>query len=240
MRYFVSLVLGVVVGVLLFALMNQLISGGDRGQVTADNVRFVDFVRVKRDEVTRTRERQVPEKPEPPKKPPPPQMATQAPDTRPTPPQLNINMPNIGASFAGTGPYLGSPFGSMHTGDGEVIPIVQIEPQYPREALINCIGGVVNLDLPAYAPALRRVLPEGVGGALVAGEQTLSGATALVPRAPLRITSAISSAYSSRSATGSSRSTAAWAAGLRSRNRTPMRASSLVPLRIPTGKTAER
>lgn len=146
MRYLVSLVLGVVVGVLLFALMNQLISGSDRGQVTAQDVSFVDFVRVKRDEQTRTKERQVPEKPEPPKKPPPPEMATQAQDTRPTPPQLNINMPNIGASFAGTGPYLGSPFGGMNTGDGEVIPIVQIEPTYPREALIECIGGVVNLQ----------------------------------------------------------------------------------------------
>lgn len=145
MRYMISLVLGIIVAGLLFALMDALISGSDRGQVTARDVKFVDFIRVKRDETTRTKERQVPEKPEPPKKPPPPQLAAQQQDTRPTPPELNINMPNIGASFAGTGPYLGNPFAGAATGDGEVIPIVQIEPQYPREALMKCIGGVVNL-----------------------------------------------------------------------------------------------
>ena len=145
MRYAVSLLLGIIVAGLLFALMDALVSGNDTGQATARDVKFVDFIRVKREEVTRTKERQVPEKPEPPKKPPPPQLATQAQDTRPTPPQLDINMPNIGASFAGTGPYLGNPFSGANTGDGDVIPIVQIEPQYPREALLNCIGGVVNL-----------------------------------------------------------------------------------------------
>lgn len=146
MRYLVSLILGVVVAVLLFALMNALISGSDRGQISAHDVKFVDFVRVKRDEATRTKERQVPEKPEPPKKPPPPEMTAQQQDSRPSPPQFNINMPNIGASFAGTGPYLGNPFSGAGAGDGDVIPIVQIEPQYPREALINCVGGVVNLE----------------------------------------------------------------------------------------------
>jgi len=145
MRYAVSLILGVVVAVLLFGLMNQLISGSDKGQVTAQDVRFVDFIRVKRDETTRTKERRVPEKPEPPKKPPPPQMSAQSQDTRPTPPEFNINMPNIGASFAGAGPYLGNPFSGGATGDGDLIPIVQIEPQYPREALMECVGGVVNL-----------------------------------------------------------------------------------------------
>lgn len=145
MRYAVSLLLGIFVAGVLFYVMQALVSGSDTAQVTGRDVKFVDFIRVKRDEVTRTKEREVPEKPEPPKKPPPPQLSTQAQDTRPTPPQLNINMPNIGASFAGTGPYLGNPFSGANTGDGDVIPIVQIEPQYPREALIECIGGIVNL-----------------------------------------------------------------------------------------------
>lgn len=145
MRYAVSLFLGIVIAVLLFALMDSLVSGSDKGQVSAQDVKFVDFVRVKRDEATRTKQRQVPEKPEPPKKPPPPQMSTQQQDTRPTAPEFNINMPNIGTSFAGTGPYLGNPFSGANTGDGDLIPIVQIEPQYPREALTNCVGGTVNL-----------------------------------------------------------------------------------------------
>lgn len=145
MRYFLSLILGFVIAISLFALMKELVSGTDEAQIKADDVRFVDFVRVKRDETTRTKDRQAPEKPEPQKKPPPPQISTQQQDTRPTPPELNINMPNIGASFAGTGPYLGNPFTGAGTGDGDLIPIVQIEPQIPREALTNCIGGVVEL-----------------------------------------------------------------------------------------------
>lgn len=144
-RYLISLGLGVFVAFSLFGLMNSLISGGAGGQLKATDTQFVDFVRVKRDETTRTKERQVPDKPEPPKKPPPPQLSAQQQDTRPTPPELQMNMPNVGSSFAGTGPYLGNPF-SGGTGDGDVIPIVQIEPQYPREALIECISGVVNLE----------------------------------------------------------------------------------------------
>lgn len=146
MRYLISLGLGVIVAIALFGLMNSLISGGDRGRLQAQDTQFVDFVRVKRNEETRTKERQVPEKPEPPKKPPPPQVAQANQDTRPTPPELQLNMPNIGSSFAGTGPYLGNPFSGANTGDGDVIPIVQIEPQYPREALMKCIPGVVNLE----------------------------------------------------------------------------------------------
>ena len=145
MRYLISLGLGVVIALALFGLMNSLISGGDRGALQAQDTQFVDFVRVKRNEQTRTKERQVPEKPEPPKKPPPPQVSAQQQDTRPTP-DLQMNMPNIGSSFSGAGPYLGNPFSGGGTGDGDVIPIVQIEPQYPREALIKCIAGIVNLE----------------------------------------------------------------------------------------------
>lgn len=145
MRYIISLGLGLIVAVALFGLMQGLISGDDEAQLDTPDVQMVDFVRVKRDESTRTKERQMPKKPEPPKKPPPPQMTAQAQDTRPTPPQMNINMPNIGTSFAGTGPFIG-PYGGANTGDGDVIPIVQIEPQYPREALLKCLSGVVTME----------------------------------------------------------------------------------------------
>ncbi|HEX7047562.1 MAG TPA: energy transducer TonB [Gammaproteobacteria bacterium] len=145
MRYFISLALGFVVAISLFGLMKLLVSGNDEAQVRPDDVQFVDFVRVKRDESVRTKDRQVPEKPQPPDKPPPPQMAAQQQDVRPNAPELDIDMPDIGASFAGSGPYLGNPFSGANMGDGDLIPIVQIRPQYPREALMKCIGGVVEL-----------------------------------------------------------------------------------------------
>ena len=145
MRYIVSLLLGLVVAFGLFALMDRLISSDEEGALSPTSVQMVDFVRVKRDETTRTKERQVPQKPEPPKKPPPPQMAAPSDPTRPPPPQMSIDLPNIGTSVGGAGPYLGNPL-RANTGDGDVIPIVQIEPQYPREALMECRGGVVNLE----------------------------------------------------------------------------------------------
>lgn len=147
MRYLISLALGFVVAISLFGLMKELVSGTEEAQVKADDVQFVDFVRVKRDESVRTKERQVPDKPQPPDKPPPPTMAAQQQqDISPNAPTLDIDMPDIGASFAGTGPYLGSPFSSgFNAGDGDLIPIVQIRPQYPREALMKCIGGVVEM-----------------------------------------------------------------------------------------------
>lgn len=148
MRYFISLFLGVAVAISLFGLMRGLVAGSDEAQVAGVEVKFVDFVRIKRDEVTRTKERQVPEKPKESNKPPPPQMAAQQQNQQMQAPQLDINIPNIGGSFAGTGPYLGSPFGGYSAvgGDSEVIPLVQIEPQYPREALINCVAGVVTME----------------------------------------------------------------------------------------------
>jgi len=146
MRYLISLAMGFVVAIFLFGLMKELVSGTDEAQVKPDDVQFVDFVRVKREEAVRTKERQVPEKPQPPDKPPPPQMAAQQQqDISPNTPTLDIDLPNIGASFAGSGPYLGNPFSGANTGDGDLIPIVQIRPNYPREALLKCIGGVVDL-----------------------------------------------------------------------------------------------
>lgn len=146
MRYAISLLIGVVIAGLLFALMDKLISGSDRGMLEGEQTQFVDFIRVKRDEQTRTKDRQVPDKPEPPKKPPPPQISTTSSETRPNRPDLNMNLPQIGTSIGAGGPYLGNPFSGMHTGDGDVIPIVQVQPRYPREAARNCLAGSVKLE----------------------------------------------------------------------------------------------
>ncbi|MDX1454290.1 MAG: energy transducer TonB [Gammaproteobacteria bacterium] len=146
MRYGISLVLGVIMAIALFALMDRLVSGSGTGNFDKESTQFVDFIRVKRDEQTRTKDRQIPEKPEPPKKPPPPQIATTSADTRPQTPELNMNLPQIGTSVGAGGPFMGNPFQGMATGDGDVIPIVQVQPRYPREALRNCITGSVKLE----------------------------------------------------------------------------------------------
>ncbi|MCG8435407.1 MAG: energy transducer TonB [Gammaproteobacteria bacterium] len=145
MRFPISFLLGLVVSGLLFLLMQNLVAGRERGQLTITDTSFVDFIRVRREEQTRMKQREIPKKPEPPKKPPPPQLEVQA-EQRPQTPQLDINMPNLDIPFGvGTGPYLGG-YNPAMTGDGDVIPIVQIQPQWPREALINGQEGVVVLE----------------------------------------------------------------------------------------------
>ena len=160
MRFLVSIVSGVVVALLLFLLMHALIGGRDGFQRPEDTGRVVEFVRVRADEIVQTRERQVPKKPPPPDKPPPPpQLQTQAPQQE-VKQVLDIETPDISVGFTG-GPVVAASWqagGNMS--DGDIIPIVRIEPTYPRDAAIKGIEGVVTLQLT--------IMPDGsVGDAKV-------------------------------------------------------------------------
>lgn len=146
MRFLVSILLGTVVALLLFLLMNSLI--GSRGGFDAnqESTRIIDIVRVKQDELTQTK-RRPPKEPPPPKKPPPPPKLTTASNEKPPPQQLNINIPNIDLAVStGDGPYLGGWNPADPGQDGDVIPIVRIEPQYPRQALLDGTEGWVRFE----------------------------------------------------------------------------------------------
>jgi protein TonB len=143
-----SLGIGLVVTLALFLLMNGLVSGTARAVDTSTQVNIQDFVRVTRDETIREKERELPKKPEPPKRPPTPtQVTTQQEQVQG--PRLNLDLPRIDVPFgAGGGPFLGAggQAASGGFGDGDVIPIVRIEPQFPREALLNGISGYVTVS----------------------------------------------------------------------------------------------
>jgi periplasmic protein TonB len=133
------------VSLLLFLLMHALVGGRDGFQRGADAGRVVEFVRVKQEQVVQTRERQVPREPPPPDAPPPPP-ALQTPHAQQVTRQvLDIETPDIPIGLTG-GPAIAT---SMATGRSrrrrDVIPIVRIEPQYPREALLRNIEGWVQL-----------------------------------------------------------------------------------------------
>lgn len=153
MRYLVAVVAGTFVALLLFLLMHALVGGRDGFQRPDDTGRMIDFVRVRAEEVVQTRERQVPRKPPPPDKPPPPpQMQTQAPQqvVRQT---LDIETPDISVGFTG-GPVVAAAWQAGDVGgDGDSIPIVRIEPTYPRDALMRGLEGVVRVRFT--------VLPDG-------------------------------------------------------------------------------
>ena len=64
----------------------------------------------------------------------------------------NIQTPNVNVAIAtGDGPYLGGWGGGDNAPEGDVIPIVQIEPQYPREAALDGTEGWVKLEFTILA-----------------------------------------------------------------------------------------
>ena len=145
MRLLVAVAGGVCVALLLFLLMHALVGGRDGFERAAEHGRVVDFVRVRPEEVVRTRERQVPREPPPPDKPPPPpklQTSAQQPVARQV---LDIETPEIAIGLTG-GPAVATSWQPGDVGgDADVIPIVRIEPQFPREALMRSIEGWVRL-----------------------------------------------------------------------------------------------
>ena len=114
----------------------------------ADRVKLVDFVRVQEPEYLVTKKR-MPKKPPPPDAPPPPpKLQVAANETAPAM-DINMDVPAIDIPMGGgSGPYIGSWAAktSQAASDGDAIPIVRIEPQYPREALLRGIEGWVRLD----------------------------------------------------------------------------------------------
>jgi protein TonB len=147
LRYIFSTVFGIGVALALFLLMHTLISGdANRNRDRDDSVRL-DFIQVDQDEIENIRKRTPPPKPEPPKKPPPPPKLTVDSADRPQQPMPDMQMPKIDLGIgAGSGPYLGNWSAGDGSAEGDVIPIVRIEPQFPREALIKGIEGWVVVE----------------------------------------------------------------------------------------------
>lgn len=130
---------GVTLG--LFYLMSQLISGGQNLNKSDDTENFIEFVRIKKEDLVQERKRQLPKKPPPQKKPPPPQKLSLAAE-QPTNPQMKMDLPKLSTSLKGNGPYLGPGGGGGGSG---VTPIVRLDPEYPRKAAMQGIEGWVRL-----------------------------------------------------------------------------------------------
>ena len=146
MRFFFSIGAGLAVALVLFLFMHFLISG-DRGLDNAGaQGSVVDFIRVKEDEMTRLKERTPPRKPPPPKQPPPPPKLKVT-DTKAPPVRLDMETPRVNVPVStGDGPYIGQWSAGDPSAEGDVIPIVRIDPQWPREALLNGIEGWVLVE----------------------------------------------------------------------------------------------
>lgn len=161
MRLAIGIILALLVNFGLFVLMQNMISNKEIDKQVTEDIRLLDFVRLKREETQpETKKREMPKKPPPPKEPPPPP-ETPAPQTdKPQPPKPQLDVPQIDVPMNITGgPYLGdfakapkaapAPAPAPVQGpiiDNEVVPLVRIPPQYPRVAARRGIEGVVTVQ----------------------------------------------------------------------------------------------
>ncbi len=131
-RVGLSMIVGVVVTLALFYLMQFLISGGKKALTEDTAGRIVDIVRVKEENDVQTKNRK-PKKPPPPDQPPPD-----------VPPQnMNVNVDQSGFTMSGLDANAGIDIGGGGFGisDGEYLPIVKVAPVYPRRALSRGLQG---------------------------------------------------------------------------------------------------
>jgi protein TonB len=142
-RWFLSLVLAASVTLSLFFLMHKLIELGKMDLGDKDQVRVIDFIRLKRDSRTETKKRALPKK--------------RKMDTPPKAPSMNMPKSTTGAGMQAiriSAPtpnvskrvrMVGGPSMGSAPSDGGEIPLVRIQPMYPRQAAERRIEGWVVL-----------------------------------------------------------------------------------------------
>ena len=146
-RVGLSVLVGVFVTLALFYLMQALISSADSALSDDKIGNLVDFVRVKQDMVVDNKQ-QKPKKPPPPDEPPP-----ETPKV-----SLNVNVDNTGFSMSGidTSVSINVGGGGFGMSDGEYLPIVKVQPQYPRRALQRGLTGWAIVEFTVTAQGTVR------------------------------------------------------------------------------------
>lgn len=132
-RPLVSLVMAVVIALSLAWFMYFLTHSSQMRLSAGDRVQMLDFVRLKRNEVTERKDRK-PERPE----------QNEVPEAPPTADQNNSASNTLAVSAPMTmdaGIDLGRGGLGLGTGDGEYLPIVKVAPIYPRRAAERGITG---------------------------------------------------------------------------------------------------
>ena len=147
MRYLSAMILGVIISLALFFLMQALIDSGEQDYRASNEGQIMEFIRIKDDENLSFKDRIKPKKPTPPKEPPPPPKLIVEKQAKPTVNKIKIEIPNIDLpTIAGGGPFLGNWQGNP-LAEGDVLPIVRIDPRWPREALVKGIEGYVVVEV---------------------------------------------------------------------------------------------
>ncbi|MEM6640072.1 MAG: TonB family protein [Pseudomonadota bacterium] len=139
-RYGLGVVVGGAVAIFLLWLMQYLIATGENLLNDNEPFRFVDFVRVEKEEVTEVKQRERKRPPKPEEAPPdmaPPQQDSLNPEAQ------NIYVAPVAVDSGDMS--IGSAFGLTES-DGEYLPIVKVSPIYPRRAQQRGIEGYCTVE----------------------------------------------------------------------------------------------
>ncbi len=144
MRLLLVAPVGILLAFLVFWVMQWMIQPELQNDQASDGVAMVDFIRAMKDSQSENKQRNVKE---PPKPKIPPMM--QAPALQKSAPQkIDISIPNLSSSLASfKGDAMGGMLAGFGFGDSDVIPLVQVEPRYPPQAISRKIEGYVMVRL---------------------------------------------------------------------------------------------
>lgn len=144
-RYVVSVLIAVVVTLAAFYLMQRLISGSAGAREELDQPPGIRFGPVEIEQEFETKNRRKPEPPPPPDTPPPPPDISVAEVEQVRTPMPDLQLPDLNLGTSGGPPVLGN-FRMDRAAEGDIVPLVRINPQYPREAAMNQIEGYVTIE----------------------------------------------------------------------------------------------
>ena len=135
-------IIGFFSAIIFFMLLAYIVKPSSEALKNENSFRVVDFIRLKKDTSLKEKSRAIPDKPEPPKKPPPPDLPTPELQAPPQAPNLDIEFPDIAIPTDFKGAFLGR---QNQGGNSQVIPLVRINPQYPRNELLAGVEGWVKV-----------------------------------------------------------------------------------------------
>ena len=135
-------IIGFFSAITFFMLLAYIVKPSSEVLKNENSFRVVDFIRLKKDTSLKEKSRAIPDKPEPPKKPPPPDLPTPELQAPPQAPNLDIEFPDIAIPTDFKGAFLGP---QNQGGNSQVIPLVRINPQYPRNELLAGVEGWVKV-----------------------------------------------------------------------------------------------
>jgi protein TonB len=153
-RFFTAVVIGFLVTLGLFWLMQLMILNPDTGLKESKALKMVEFIRLKREDRVIARRRPVPEIPAPKKKPSPPAMKLVKANPTATPaPQIDmpkLDIPSASVHFEGSlisGLKIGTGTGiGSGTISSDLVPIFRVPPVYPMRAQKRRIEGWVRVE----------------------------------------------------------------------------------------------